>query len=319
MVKYTVIIPLYNKKKHVARAVQSVLAQSYSNFEVIVVDDGSVDGGLEIVTQIKDERIRVYHQANSGVSSARNKGIRNAVGDYIAFLDADDEWLENHLESFEEMILKFPDAGLYATAHEIHESAGNVRNPWREEPYCQNDFIVEIDFFKESCKEDKLPVHSSSVCIPMQVLDNLGGFIVGSHHGEDLEMWGRIAIEYPVVFHCNVSSRYYKDSDNRSIHTRPVAWFQLPFVTYFHKNKKVIENKIDNPFIKEYVAMQELLVARRLITCGNRRAAWKVLVGVRTKHQRKKLIKFYLGAIAPMALIRLYQKINKSEKTGSMS
>ncbi len=309
--KYSVIIPLYNKEMHIARSIQSVLGQNYNDFEIIVVDDGSDDAGLSVVRQFKDDRIQVYQQKNSGVSSARNMGIQKARGEYLAFLDADDEWLENHLESFEEMLVEFPNAGLYATAYEVHKSAENVQNLWEEASFCKTECIVDIDFFKESYIEGRLPIHTSSVCIPMRVINERGVFKVGCHHGEDLDMWGRIALEYLIVFYCKVSSRYYQDTQNCSINTRPVERYELPFVTFFRENQRDIESKIDNPFIREYVAMQELLVARRLITSGNRRDAWKVLLGIKTRHLRKKLIQFYLGLIVPTKILKLYMKLIK--------
>ena len=94
----------------------------------------------------------------------------------------------------------------------------------------------------------------------------------------------------------------------------PGQQFELPFVAYFRENQRAIENKNDKPIIKEYVAMPELLLFCRLITSGYRKTAWNVLVGVNTKHQRKKLIQFYLAAIAPTALLKLYLKISKPKK-----
>ena len=309
--RYSVAIPLYNKERHIARAIQSVLSQDNSDFEVVVVDDGSVDDSLRVVEKFADERIRIFQQENSGVSSARNNTIRYARGNYIVFLDADDEWLPNHLESYDEMIAEFPDAGLYATAYETYESSGNVLAPWDKKPYCRKGTISEIDFFRESCQGDPRPVHTSSVCIPMCILDAVGGFNEGCRHGEDLDLWGRIALEYAVIFYCNVSSRRYKDAENRSLDTRPIDRYELPFVTFYKDNRVAIEDKIDNPYISEYVAMQELTVARRLIKCGNRKAAREILSGVKTRHQRKKLIQFYLGATFPTALLKGYLKIKK--------
>lgn len=94
----SVIIPLYNKGKYIVRALDSVFAQTYQDFEVIVVDDGSTDNGLEIVQQYRDSRLRLIRQANAGPGAARNRGLKASKAPFVAFLDADDEWLPEFLE-----------------------------------------------------------------------------------------------------------------------------------------------------------------------------------------------------------------------------
>lgn len=94
----SVIIPVYNSSKYIKKTIESVLCQTYSNIEVIVVDDGSSDDSVEIVNSINDCRIKIVQQSNQGPSAARNKGMDLAVGKYIAFNDADDTWVKNKLE-----------------------------------------------------------------------------------------------------------------------------------------------------------------------------------------------------------------------------
>lgn len=88
--KYSVVIPLYNKEHYIASTLRSVLAQTYPDYEVIVVDDGSTDHSLQACKEVRSDKIRVVQQVNQGVSAARNKGIELAAGEYICFLDADD-------------------------------------------------------------------------------------------------------------------------------------------------------------------------------------------------------------------------------------
>jgi len=112
----SVVIPLYNKGPHIARALNSVLAQTFQDFEVIVVDDGSTDDGAEVVRGVDDPRIRLIQQENRGVSAARNRGIEAARAELIAFLDADDEWLAEHLETIIRLRRNALEVGIYATS-----------------------------------------------------------------------------------------------------------------------------------------------------------------------------------------------------------
>ena len=95
----SVVIPLYNKEKQIARTLQTVLNQTYQNFEIVIVNDGSTDGSVDEVLRISDSRIRLVSQENGGVSAARNRGIDEAKGEYIAFLDADDLYCPELIEN----------------------------------------------------------------------------------------------------------------------------------------------------------------------------------------------------------------------------
>ena len=103
---FSVVIPVYNKEKEIRSTLETVLVQSFIDFEVVLVDDGSSDGSMEIVKGIKDSRIRLFSQKNQGVSAARNAGIRQAVGQYIALLDADDRWEPSYLKEQYDLIHK---------------------------------------------------------------------------------------------------------------------------------------------------------------------------------------------------------------------
>lgn len=112
MKKVSVIIPVYAVEPYIADAVQSVLAQTYNNFEVILVDDGTPDASIEICKQFTDPRIKIIHQNNRGASAARNNGIRHAQGEYIAFLDADDTWVPEKLDKHINHLETSPDVGV---------------------------------------------------------------------------------------------------------------------------------------------------------------------------------------------------------------
>ena len=118
MPRFSVIIPIYNKEKDVETTIKSVLNQTYIDYEVILVDDGSTDNSLDIVNAIEDDRIQIFTKQNEGVSKTRNYGITKAKAEYIAFLDADDYWYPNHLENLNFLITTYPNHNWFASAYE---------------------------------------------------------------------------------------------------------------------------------------------------------------------------------------------------------
>jgi glycosyltransferase involved in cell wall biosynthesis len=125
MPQVSVIIPLYNKGKYIARALDSVYAQTFEYFEVIVVDDGSTDDGPDIVRKYDDPRLRLIQQANAGPGAARNRGVRESTGPWVAFLDADEEWLMDFLRISIEALEAHPQCPVSVT--------GRYRGPLRED------------------------------------------------------------------------------------------------------------------------------------------------------------------------------------------
>ena len=107
MIKFSIVIPLYNKENYIEKTLQSVFNQSYSNYEVIIVNDGSTDKSIDVVNQFSNKNIKIINQTNQGASSARNRGIAEASNQWIALLDADDIWLKNHLKELERQLTSY--------------------------------------------------------------------------------------------------------------------------------------------------------------------------------------------------------------------
>ena len=125
---FSIVIPLYNKEEYIVTTIDSVLSQNYSNFEVIIVDDGSTDNSAQLIKNYSDERVNYYYQNNAGVSSARNKGIELANFDLIAFLDGDDLWEKEYLKSIVELYHLYPNVSVYATAYNFKSEDGKLSN-----------------------------------------------------------------------------------------------------------------------------------------------------------------------------------------------
>lgn len=203
----SVVIPLYNKEKYILRAVESVLSQTFKDFELIVVDDGSVDSSLNIVKSISDLRIKVIKQSNQGVGFARNKGIAEARYDWIALLDSDDFWSNHHLSELHTIISTFPSAGIIST--NFLEIDTNLNQP----ETCKNQpsNIRLIDYFFEASKPNTI-VCSSCIAINKKVFNSIGGFS-SKKLGEDEEYWTKIALSYPVAISDKVTAYYCRGTD----------------------------------------------------------------------------------------------------------
>jgi hypothetical protein len=208
----SVVIPLYNKRAEIARCLRSVQAQTMKNLEAIVIDDGSLDDGASIVETFcrADERFRLYKQTNEGLAGARNKGVAMACAGRIAFLDADDEWLPEHLAHLKALSDRIPNAGLYFTAYWIDRGGGwrrRVRVPrrFRERGGC----IIHTGFFG-------IPdggILPSGTMVRKEAIDSAGGF--KKMFGEDIDLLLRMAASHRFAYSHAVTAVWHVDAGNR--------------------------------------------------------------------------------------------------------
>ena len=207
---FSVVIPLYNKADSVLRAVRSVQEQSWTEWELLVVDDGSTDGGAALVTALNDPRIRVLSQHNAGVSVARNLGLLHARGEWVALLDADDYFRPEHLANLAELVRRYPDACLLGSSYGFVDETGRWRRaPIRASYLKDPSGYVEIaDFFADAVELEYLPLSASSALLPRELALTLGGFPAGVTAGEDQVMWARLACAGTVALSVSPTSVY---------------------------------------------------------------------------------------------------------------
>jgi glycosyltransferase involved in cell wall biosynthesis len=209
----SVIVPLYNKAPYVRRTLESVLAQTFTDFEVVVVDDGSTDGGGVIVAALQDPRLRVITQANRGVSAARNRGIWDARGDLVAFVDADDRWEPGFLEAVMALSKTYPQAGWFATGYRRCMGTGWDREVAIRTAGGGNTDLVD-DYLGVARQGDV--VTSSSVAIRRNVLNPASLFPEKQALGEDRDLWVRIGSRYPLAFDRRILAIYHSDAVGRA-------------------------------------------------------------------------------------------------------
>lgn len=182
----SVIVPTYNRKNYVQEAIDSILAQSFTDYEIIVVDDGSTDGTGEALAKYGD-KIRYYYQENRGESAARNKGARLAQGKYLAFLDSDDLWLPDKLSVQIQFLEERPDVGMtFSPALCIYDS-----QVLHQEPLPSTKDVQSLDFEDIITGWHTCP---SGVVIRKAVFDSIGGFDESIRFAEDWDLWLRVAL-----------------------------------------------------------------------------------------------------------------------------
>jgi len=214
MSKFSVVIPLFNKEEDIKKTVMSVLAQSFNDFEVIIIDDGSTDNSVFLIKSINDNRIQVFSKMNEGVSIARNFGVEKATSEYIAFLDADDYWHPNHLENLDSLIHLYPNQLWFSTAYEKKYSTGFTSAMISPKMNSTNWKGVVTNFFKNSLID--CLTWTSAVCMKKTFFTSLNGFETTLTHGEDIDLWIRAALKSPLVFSNQISATYNLKGSNRS-------------------------------------------------------------------------------------------------------
>ena len=290
--RFTVVIPLYNKEKYIIKAINSVLNQTYDAFEIIIVDDGSTDSSLSKVQSIMHSKIQIIKQENAGVSAARNKGIESANFQYIAFLDADDEWHSDYLETISDLIDRYPEHGAYATAYEEVKRNNSFIPSIKNNNFKEGWEGIVDSYFKESIKSPL--ISSSSVVIPKEVFDKVGAFPVGITRGEDQHMWCKVALNYKIVFSNKALVKYFKEVEDSA--TQKPREYNKSFMSYvediFIEERKNGNNSI---YFEEYVIRRLINKANFLISSKNNKEARALLYKYRkTKYSKKLMIKTFL-------------------------
>ena len=206
--RFSVIIPLFNKAPYVGKAILSVLSQTFGDYELIIMDDGSTDDSFDIADKTVEghENCRIYRQPNAGVSTARYNAVALSHGDFICFLDADDWWASTFLEKMDWLINEYPEAGIYGTNYfYVKNNRQRICVTTAETGY--------INYCKVYAEKLQMPLTSISSAMPRWVFDEFGGFKPSLKLGEDFDLWIRIALKYKVAFYNEPLAYYFQDSN----------------------------------------------------------------------------------------------------------
>ena len=191
MPKISVIIPVYNGEQTIRETIDSVLAQTFFDFELIVINDGSTDATLEIVTSIQDPRVKLFSYPNRGLSRSQNRGLAHARGDLVAFLDADDLWTADKLEAQRKALQAHPQAAVAYSWTDFIDEFGKSLG--------QGNHVTKNGHVLADLLENNFIANGSNALIRKEALISVGGFDASFHIAGDWDLWLRLAASYQFV------------------------------------------------------------------------------------------------------------------------
>jgi len=264
---FTVIIPLYNKEKYIENAIKSILNQTFTDFNLLIINDCSTDDSATIASKYESDKVQIFtHEKNAGLSASRNTGIKNANSNYITFLDADDLWKPTFLESIFQLIQNFPEARIFGTNYEeVWESV--IKKPHNGSEIFPIDFSGYINFFKINIKQGIY--NHGSVCFHKEVFEKIGYYNQNIGFSEDLDFNIRANYNFKLAYLNSVQMSYFMQTENQltqsSLHNKTIPDFDI----YENWAKT-------NSDLKKYLDFERYALGKRLKKNNDLR--WKKMI-----------------------------------------
>lgn len=234
---FSIIVPLFNKENFIENTLRSIFSQSFIDFELLIINDGSTDKSEEKVKQFSDDRIRYFYKENEGVATTRNFGIAQAKSQYISFIDADDYWYPTFLQEMYQNIHQFPGQKIFSCAIEIETQKNRI--PAQYSILKKSDCQI-VNYFESSMKTTV--ICTSAAVFNKSVFEKAGNFEEQLQSGEDTDLWIRIGLLYSVVFSWKILARYVYDKNSLSKNRNAFAP-QLDFNKFQDAEKNIPELK----------------------------------------------------------------------------
>ncbi|WP_395043856.1 glycosyltransferase family 2 protein [Flavobacterium sp.] len=275
---FSVIIPLYNKENFITNTLKSVLNQTFTDYEIIIIDDCSIDDSLKLVSNIVNEKINIIkHEVNKGLSASRNTGIRNSNANYVAFLDADDLWKETFLEEVSLLINQFAEAKLFGTNYEEIYSEKTVLKPNNYGAKIIKNTLIP-DYFEISLSQ---PLYCpSSFCVEKTVFENIGFYNEKITFGEDVDFNIRANSNYKLAYSNKILVSYLCFSENQ--------------ITQSNLSNKIItdfdfyENKYSSKSLKKFLDFNRYIMAKHYKVEGDFKRFSEMKKGIITSNLNLK-------------------------------
>lgn len=296
---FSVIIPLYNKENYIENALKSILNQTFTDYEIIIVNDCSTDNSIAKIESYLSEKITlIHHEKNKGLSATRNTGVKNAKADYITYLDADDLWKPTFLTTIYRLITNFPEAKIFGTNYE--EVYGHkILKPFNNSDTLANDFEGIIDFFKINIKQGIY--NHGSVCFHKAVFEKVGYYDETINFSEDIDFNIRANSHFKLAYSNSVKMQYTMQSENQ-ITTSKISGKTLP------DYNKYEDLALKNPYLKKYLDFERYVLAKHLKLEGSDEKSKTIIKQIDLKNLNFKQ-QFLL--LFPTSIVKLVSNLKK--------
>jgi glycosyltransferase involved in cell wall biosynthesis len=296
---FTVIIPLYNKQDYIINCLESIFTQSFQDFEILVVDDCSTDSSLRLVKEWSKKPVSIIqHAVNEGLASTRNTGIQNATTEYVTFLDADDVWLPNFLESIFGLINTYPEARIFATNY-YEKWFDKLIIPHNNTHQFQDDFTGIIPFFKLNLQQGIY--NHGSVCLHKEVYEKVGFYNPQIKFSQDIDFNIRANLAFKLAYANTRQMIYFMQTENQ-ITRKKVSFDGYP------DYDKYESFSTENPDLKKYLDFTRYVLAKKQKRDGY--PAWKKTLSLVNKSnlnwKQKVLLKLPTSVLNWIDRIKLF-------------
>jgi glycosyltransferase involved in cell wall biosynthesis len=311
---FSVITPVYNKGPFLYRSISSVLNQSWSNFELIIVCDPCTDNSLEIIHSFNDSRIKIFHrdQPGPGGYAARNKGIYEAKGKWIALIDADDFWHPDHLTKMYKATLQLPDISILACGWQQNNGSTIIPNRFFQKNYTKGNLVLSLTEYLINCLNNMRPIHTSIACFKANSPINTNLFPANSlaQRGGDLHAWLKlICFHKQIGWSAHIGADYFTNIEGQVVKS-------AKYTTHLFQDKEILPlfsslTSLEHNLLIKYLSyrLYSMIIQMKM---QNYSFAPFFFSGISFKIYKQFYIKLFLiWLLVPGVALRFFKRFNQ--------